>query len=135
MYKISKYKAESIEPVTFSDLGMQESDIEELLRNNIEMIADEEKSMLIVGQQVRNVHYGRSDLIAFDNNGDIVLIEIKRDRKDIENRKESFEFQAIRYAASYATINEYSQEILPPLPSFLPLYAKEFTRLLQRIYQ
>jgi len=52
MYKISKYKAESIEPVTFSDLGMQESDIEELLRNNIEMIADEEKSMLIVGQQV-----------------------------------------------------------------------------------
>jgi broad-specificity NMP kinase len=64
MYKISNLKAESIEPVTFSELGMQESDIEELLRTNIEMIADEEKSMLIVGQQVRNVHYGRSDLTA-----------------------------------------------------------------------
>ncbi|MRH42082.1 hypothetical protein GH741_05260 [Aquibacillus halophilus] len=30
---------------------------------------------------------------------------------------------------------EYSQEILPPFPSFLPLYAKEFSRLRQRIYQ
>ena len=32
------------------------------------------------------------------------MIEIKRDRKDIESRKEAFEFQAIRYAASYAKI-------------------------------
>lgn len=34
----------------------------------------------------------------------IVLIEIKKNRQDIISRKESFEFQAIRYAASYATI-------------------------------
>jgi hypothetical protein len=33
-------------------------------------------------------------------------VEIKRDRKDIEGRKEAFEFQAIRYAASYATIED-----------------------------
>ena len=30
---------------------------------------------------------------------------------------------------------EYSQEILPPLPSFLPLSAKEFTTLRQYVYQ
>ncbi|WP_281292938.1 hypothetical protein [Bacillus marasmi] len=34
------------------------------------------------------------------------MVKIKRDRKDIEGRKETFEFQAIRYAASYATIED-----------------------------
>jgi hypothetical protein len=126
MYKISKYKAESIEPVTFSGLGMHESHIEELLRTNVEMIADEEKSMLIVGQQVRNVHYGRSDLTAIDNNGDIVLIEIKRDRKDIENRNESFEFQAIRYAASYATIKDPEDLVTKIYAPYIEKYRYEF---------
>lgn len=125
MYKISNNKAESIEPVTLAELGMQESHIEELLRQNIEMVSDEEQSMLIVGQQVRNVHYGRSDLTAIDNNGDIVLIEIKRDRKDIENRKESFEFQAIRYAASYATIQKPEDLVTKIYAPYIEKYRKE----------
>jgi RecB family endonuclease NucS len=50
----------------------------------------------------KNEKNGRSDLTAVDNNGNIVLIEIKWDRKDIEDQKEAFGFQAKRYAASYA---------------------------------
>ena len=106
MYSISGKEAEKIPSVTFSELNLLENDIEELIRNNIEMICDEEESMLIVGKQVRNERNGRSDLTAVDNNGNIVLIEIKRDMRDIVSRKEAFEFQAIRYAASYATIND-----------------------------
>ena len=106
MYNIKDEKAEKIEAVTFSDLGMLENDIEEILRNSIDMICDEEESMLIVGRQVKNEKNGRSDLTAVDNNGNVVLIEIKRDRRDIEYRREAFEFQAIRYAASYATIEK-----------------------------
>lgn len=64
----------------------------QVLECSIDMICDEEESMLIVGRQVKNEKSGRSDLTAVDNNGNIVLIEIKRDRKDIESRKESFEF-------------------------------------------
>ena len=92
MYSIKGKQAARIEPVTFSELNMTENDIEEVLRNSIDMICDEEESMLIVGRQVRNEKNGRSDLTAVDNNGNIVLIEIKRDRKDIEHRKEAFEF-------------------------------------------
>ena len=100
MYNIKSKKAVKQEAVTFSELGMKENDIEEILRCSIDMLCDDEESMLIVGRQVKNEKLGRSDLTAIDNNGNIVLIEIKRDRKDIENRKEAFEFQAIRYAAS-----------------------------------
>lgn len=121
-----KKKAEKLEAVTFTELGMQESDLEEILRNSIDMICDEEESMLIVGQQVKNVKNGRSDLTAIDNNGNIVLIEIKRDRKDIEGRKEAFEFQAIRYAASYATIESTDDLVKKVYAPYIEKYRSEF---------
>lgn len=104
MYLLKDKQPSKLEETTFSELKMLESDIEEMLRQNVDMVCDDEESMLIVGQQVKNEKNGRSDLTAIDNNGDIVLIELKRDKRDIEVRKEAFEFQAIRYAASYATI-------------------------------
>ena len=126
MYNIKENNANRIEPVTFSKLNMLENDIEEILRNSIDMICDEEESMLIVGRQVRNEKNGRSDLTAVDNNGNVVLIEIKRDRKDIENRKEAFEFQAIRYAASYATIEEIDELVTNVYAPYIEKYRDEF---------
>lgn len=126
MYKIAENKADKVESVTFSAIGLREIDIEELLRENIEMVCDEEESMLIVGRQVRNVSHGISDLTAVDNEGNIVLIEIKRDRKDIIARKESFEFQAIRYAASYATIKDQEDLVNKIYAPYIEKYSKEF---------
>ncbi len=126
MYNIKGKKAEKIEAVTFSDLGMQEHDIEEILRCSIDMLCDDEESMLIVGRQVKNEKHGRSDLTAVDNNGNIILIEIKRDRRDIENRKEAFEFQAIRYAASYATIESPDVLVKKVYAPYIEKYRSEF---------
>lgn len=126
MYNIRNKHAERIESVTFSSLNMLESDIEEILRNSIDMICDEEESMLIVGRQVQNERGARSDLTAVDNNGNIVLIEIKRDRRDVERRKEAFEFQAIRYAASYATIEEVDDLVKKVYAPYIDKYKDEF---------
>lgn len=126
MYKINTDQATKIEALIFSELNMTENNIEELLRKNIDMICDEEESMLIVGKQVRNTQLGRSDLMAVDNNGDIVLIEIKRDKKDIEGRKEAFEFQAIRYAASYATIEGIEDLVNKVYGPYIERYRNEF---------
>jgi hypothetical protein len=94
---------DEVEETTFSDLGLVENQIEEFLRKNIEVVFEDE-TLLIVGQQVINAARGRSDLIAVDEDGSIVLIEIKRDVADIRIRHEPFEFQAVRYAASLATV-------------------------------
>ena len=126
MYSSKGKQAARIEPVTFSELNMTENDIEEILRNSIDMICDEEESMLIVGRQVRNEKNGRSDLTAVDNSGNIVLIEIKRDRKDIEHRREAFEFQAIRYAASYATIEKTDDLVKKVYAPYIEKYRSEF---------
>lgn len=126
MYSINDKKAIKIEATTFAALGLQEVDIEDILRCSIDMICDDEESMLIVGRQVKNEKLGRSDLTAIDNNGNIVLIEIKRDRKDIENRKEAFEFQAIRYAASYATIESVDDLVKKVYAPYIEKYRSEF---------
>ena len=126
MYNIKSKRAVKVESVTFSELGMQENDIEEILRCSIDMLCDDEESMLIIGSQVKNEKLGRSDLTAVDNNGNIVLIEIKRDRKDIENRKEAFEFQAIRYAASYATIASVDDLVKKVYAPYIEKYRSEF---------
>lgn len=126
MFSLKGKQATKIEPVTFSELNLTENDIEEILRNSIEMICDDEESMLIVGRQVRNEKNGRSDLTAVDNNGNIVLVEIKRDRKDIEHRREAFEFQAIRYAASYATIESTDDLVKKVYAPYIEKYRSEF---------
>jgi hypothetical protein len=38
---------------------MIENDIEEILRNSIDMICDDEELMLIIGRRVKNEAYGR----------------------------------------------------------------------------
>lgn len=86
-----------IENTNFKSLNLIEEHIEEFLRKNIEVIFQDE-TLLVVGKQVVNKENGRSDLTAVDENGNLVLIEIKRDVEDIRQRKEAFEFQAIRYA-------------------------------------
>jgi len=126
MYNIKGKRAEKLDSITFSELGMQENDIEEILRCSIDMLCDDEESMLIVGRQVKNEKLGRSDLTAVDNKGNIVLIEIKRDRKDIESRKEAFEFQAIRYAASYATIDSVDDLVKKVYAPYIEKYRSEF---------
>lgn len=105
---------------------MLESDVEEILRSSIEMLCDDEESMLVVGRQVKYESKGRSDLTAVDNNGNVVLIEIKRERKDIEGRRESFEFQAIRYAASYATIENPDDLVKKVYAPYIEKYRSEF---------
>ena len=127
MYILNKKQPSKNEETTFAALGMKESDVEEILRTNVDMLCDDEESMIIVGQQVKNEKNGRSDLTALDNNGDIVLIEIKRDKKDIEGRKEAFEFQAIRYAASCATIKSTDELIQSVFAPYVEKYKNEST--------
>lgn len=128
MYILKNNQPSKIEATTFAELHMKESDIEEILRQNVDMLCDDEESMLIVGQQVKNESGGRSDLTAMDNEGDIVLIEIKRDKADIVGRREAFEFQAIRYAAGYATIKSTDELIQNIFAPYVEKHLSEFAQ-------
>ena len=118
MYELSENKKElnRLEKTDFSSIDLTEKDIEDILVNRIGILEEDENdsdeesgSLLIVGRQVRNEGNGRSDLTAIDKDGNLVLIEIKRDVKDINARPEAFTFQAIRYVASYSTIHDVAE--------------------------
>ena len=127
MYSLNDKIPTKLEAISFSDLNWKENDIEELLRKNVDMLCDDEDSMLIVGKQVQDVNHKRSDLTAIDTDGNIVLIEIKRDVQDIMARKEPLEFQAIRYAASCATIKTIDELIHNVFAPYVEKHRKEFS--------
>lgn len=66
MYLLSQNNLEEIEPVTFGEMNIQEKYIEEMLRQNIEIFTDEEESLLIIGDQIKNKENARSDLTGLD---------------------------------------------------------------------
>jgi len=98
-----KINEKDISEKSFKELSLKEKDLEEFLRVNIDTVFDNE-TLLVIGHQVVDNQNGRSDLIAIDSDGNLVLIEIKRDKEDSSTRKEPLELQAIRYAASLAMI-------------------------------
>lgn len=82
-----------ITETSFKSLNFKKSYIEEFIRTNIELLLITDESLLIIGIQVTNSEKGRNDLTAIDENGNLVLTEIKRDVDDIKARKEELEFQ------------------------------------------
>jgi hypothetical protein len=46
--------------------------------------------------------------------------------QDIESRKKAFEFQAIKYAASYATVDNTDDLIRKVYASYIEKYRNEF---------
>ncbi|HSF75696.1 MAG TPA: hypothetical protein VLA84_18015 [Microcoleus sp.] len=123
---IQRNEAIEIKVRKFKDLNLQERHIEEFLRKNINLLFGDEETLLVVGQQVRNASNGISDLTAIDADGNVVLIEIKRDVQDIKTRKEPFEFQAIRYAASYAKISTPESLVELVYSSYIEIHKDEY---------
>lgn len=115
-----------VEQLTFTELGIREINIEEFIRNNIDSLFGDDESLLIVGQQVKNRENGRCDLVALDGQGNLVLIEIKRDAEDMRKRKEPFEFQAIRYAANFARIKNPADLVDKLFAPYIDKHKDEF---------
>ena len=119
--------AEEAEDLTFKDLGLSEDHVEEFVRRNIGVLfPDEDESLLVVGQQPRNQQGGIADLVAVDSQGNIVLVELKRDEADIRARREKFEFQAIRYAANYALITKPTEVVERLFAPYIERHRDEF---------
>ncbi len=100
-------------PIKFSEFEIKERfDIEEWIRKNPDILKE---NLLVIGEQ-KSLPSGRqTDLLALDKNGNLVVIELKRD----DSGKEVY-WQAITYAAQFfeyspneivALFEEYLQSI------------------------
>jgi hypothetical protein len=62
---------DDVEQTSFPALAFTEAHVEEFLRKNLALLFedDDERTLLIVGQQVKNLENARNDLIAIDGQG------------------------------------------------------------------
>jgi hypothetical protein len=103
-----------IEPIRFKNVNQssREQDLEDLIVRHPGLLnlgdyspQSDEPDLLIISRQPKTSTSKRADLFAVDREGNLVVIEIKRDAIDERNRKEAMEFQAIRYAAASRKLN------------------------------
>lgn len=86
-----------LEETTFPSESLSETvHIEEWVRKNPKLLCDRDEQIKVISKQQIYETRKRSDLVALDNLGQIVIIELKRDIAEPMS-----EFQAIRYASSY----------------------------------
>lgn len=91
-------KAEKLNVVNFSDLKVQERfDIEVWIKQNPSILKED---LLIISEQIILPSGRQPDLLALDREGNLVIIELKRD----DSGKDVY-WQGITYAAQFS---EYS---------------------------
>lgn len=124
-------QVEEAEAVDFASLPIggkikaHESDLEDLLAENVNLIeasGDEDETLLIIGRQVPTATGKTMDLVALDNSGALILIEVKRDARDMRFRKDNAEVQAVRYAASLATLRTVDELVVKLYAPFIEKY-------------
>lgn len=97
---ICKMAKESLEPlpkVKLSELGLSERELQTLIRDKIEILGEK---LLVIGEEFSDWEEStrRIDLLAIDENANLVVIELKRDKSS------HMELQALRYAAMVSTM-------------------------------
>lgn len=74
--RLWKIEDNSPRPIDQSKLNMEDR-LEEWLCQDIGMVNED---LLVIGQQVRTAYDGRIDLLAIDAEGNLVILELKRDK-------------------------------------------------------
>lgn len=103
MYKLDKENKSlmRLEPKLFSDIGLKErQDIEEWIEKNPKILGEE---LLIISKEYSGFDKTneRLDLLGIDLDGNIVVIELKRD-----DSGKGVDWQAIKYASYCARLSE-----------------------------
>ena len=112
MYQIDirNKKMNKLNATTFSELNLSERyDIQEWIDDTPEILGEK---LLIIGKEIILPSGIRLDLLAIDENGNLVIIELKRDTSG-----NYVEWQAIKYASYCSAFTD--EEIFGLYPEYL----------------
>ena len=69
-----------------------EERIENWISNNVSVLVPEGSGLLVIGRQVVTSFGGRIDLLCIDGNGDLVIVELKRDKTPREITAQALDY-------------------------------------------
>jgi len=116
MYKYDpdSNKLEEISKTSFKDLGIKETEhIEEWIRKNPEILGED--LLIITHQYDKFENDDRLDLLAIDNEGALVIIELKRDKSGSK-----VDFQSLKYCSYCSQLSP--QDIIEIYKEYLNKY-------------
>ena len=118
---------DSCEETTFKNWDLIEGNVEDFICKHPEILFDEEENCILIGRHAIDKVGKINDLMAIDGDGNLILIELKRDKKDMINRDEALEFQAIRYCASLAKIENPEELVSASYARYLEKYEQNYS--------
>ncbi len=107
----------------------QESILESWLENNPEKII-ENGALLIIGRQVTTNLGGFIDLLGIDRQGDLVVIELKRDRTPRDTLAQSLEYASFAEKLGYEQLDEIFRNYSGDEALNLAQYHREYFNLI-----
>ncbi len=110
---------------TFKQWGLKEGDLEDFICEHPEVLFEDE-TCILVGRHATDKNKKINDLMALDSEGNLILIELKRDASDIVSRSEALEFQAIRYCASLANLKTTEDLAKASYAAYLKKYSSDY---------
>ena len=105
-----------------------EKDLESWLESNPDYILEDEK-VLIIGRQVTTNLSSVIDLLGIDREGNVVVIELKRDQTPKETLAQILEYASFIEDLSYAQLEEISKEYLGEENLILADYHRSYFNL------
>jgi hypothetical protein len=105
-----------------------ESVLEDWLENNPDSIVEDGK-LLIIGRQVTTNLGGFIDLLAVDRQGDVAIIELKRDRTPRDTLAQAFEYASFAEQLDYEQLEDIFGTYLNDESTNLAQYHREFFEL------
>lgn len=97
-----------------------EARLEAILQADIGVVSEPRKWM-VIGRQVPTAHSGRLDLLAIDQSGTIIILELKRDRTDREVVSQVLDYASWVQGLDYAEIAGIFSKYGPPDHNTVPL--------------
>ena len=94
------------------DAEHDESELENWLEENPEGILENNSGILIIGRQVRTSLGGFIDLLGVDRKGDMVVIELKRDKTPRETIAQALEYASFIDRLDYIELEEISRSYM-----------------------
>ena len=84
-------ESDSLKEMEPSKLDYEER-IETWICNNVSVLVPDDSGLLVIGRQVETIFGGRIDLLCISGDGDLVVVELKRDKTPREITAQALDY-------------------------------------------
>ena len=127
--KLWQIADDTLNPIDSSGLDF-ESRLEEWLRKDVGLVNDD---LLVIGQQVATAHTGSIDLLAMDADGNLVILELKRDKTPRDVVAQTLDYASWVKTLTHEEVERIAAEFLGAAATLKQAFREKFDAALPEV--